>query len=176
MTSRGLFSPSRRMFSMAPAGSYRLVPPLDTVVHVSSHPLPPTRPPASTRRRSSSGSARHRKTSPAAQRAGGHRRVVTKKVTGGYPATKGTDPETELRGTTGSRYGHLVCTGRGRRWFTHGVGTAYTPCSLGSPRARHGASSVANRLSDDAKPQSQRGKVASFPEAPRVSPEGRETL
>ena len=24
----------------------------------------------------------------------------------------------------------LVCTGRGGRWFTHGVGTAYTPCIL----------------------------------------------
>ena len=101
--------------------------------------------------------------------------MVTRKVTDGYPATKGTDPETELSGTKGSPYGRLVCTGRGGRWFTHGVGYAYTPCSLVSPRARHGASSVANRLSDDAQPQSQRGKVASFPKAPRVSPEGRAT-
>ena len=38
----------------------------------------------------------HKKTSPAAQRTG-HRRVATRKTTGGYPATQGTDPGTELR-------------------------------------------------------------------------------
>ena len=38
------------------------------------------------------------KTSLAAQRTGGHRRVASRKTTGGYPATQGTDPETELNG------------------------------------------------------------------------------
>ena len=82
----------------APAGSYPLVPMRDTKSTSAHRPCHPQVLLKALRRRSSSGSAHHRKTSPAAQRTGGHRRVAARKTTGGYPATKGTDPMTELNG------------------------------------------------------------------------------
>ena len=131
--SRGLISPSRRMCSTAPVrGFILLVPTRFTEVHISSPACAcgqkdhlegtkvavfpsPLRP--------------KRKTSPAAQRSGGHRRVATRKTTGGYLATTGTDPETRAEWTTVSLRPPPVCTGRGGRLFTHGAGTAYAPCS-----------------------------------------------
>ena len=64
--SRGLISPSRRMFSAAPAGSHRLVPTRVTEVHISSPPVPHARRPVGTRWRSSRASAPNNKTSPGA--------------------------------------------------------------------------------------------------------------
>ena len=85
--------------------------------------------------------------------AGGHRRVATRETTGDLATRRGAgDPETRAEWMKVLRYGHLrsapvvvdvLCT--------HGVGTAYTPCS---PVCLHapdmGASSMASCLSDDA--------------------------
>ena len=52
---------------------------------------------------------------------------------GGFPVTTGTHPETRAEWNDGvALRPPLVCTGRvGRvgRWWSHGVGTAFTPCS-----------------------------------------------
>ena len=100
----GLISRSRRMFSTAPEGSYpsgayphhrspqqltsvRKRPPEDTPVAVFLRYWAP--------QEVQSGSADLRSSESGQE------------DDGGYPATKGTDPETELSGTTVSRYGHL---------------------------------------------------------------------
>ena len=81
--------------------------------------------PEDTRWRSSRGTTPHKKTSLAAQRTGGHRRVATRKTTGGYPATKGTDPETELIALTATSVFAPVVVDVASRAE---VGTACTPC------------------------------------------------
>ena len=54
-----------------------------------------------------------------------------------------------------------VCTDRGVRWFSHGVGTVYTPCSpVGLHAPDLGASSMASFLSIDAQTHAKKGLVA----------------
>ena len=81
----------------------------------------------------------------AAQRTGGHRRVTTRKTMGDLATRRGAgDPETRAEWKPVSRYGHLrsapVVVDVG---FTHGVGTAYAPCSpVGLHAPDMGASSM----------------------------------
>ena len=93
--------------------------------------MPYARPPVGTRTRPSRDTALHRKTSPAAKRTGGYRRVATRKVTGGYPAPKGTDKRVRAEWNNSvTLRPPVVCTGRGGGSFTHGLGTACTPWIL----------------------------------------------
>ena len=111
-------------------GSYLLVPTHETgsPLQLTSR-LPFINPLVGTKKnKPSRGTAPRKKTSPAANwrppKSGDQR-----KTTGGYPATKGTDPETELNG-------HWCCAmatsglHRSWCWSTHGVETVYTPCIL----------------------------------------------
>ena len=104
-------------------------PRVTTEVHFSSPPVAAHKSSHRQCGRSSRGTALHKKTSAAAQRTGGHRRVATSKTTGGYPATKGTDPETELNGqwchATATSGLHLSWC-----WFTHEVRTTLAPCII----------------------------------------------
>ena len=93
------------------SGAYALQSPLQLAKVVPAD----KRSPEDTRWRSSRGTALRKKSSPAAQRTGGHRRVTTRKTTGGYPATQGTDPETEL---TGQWCCAVVSSGLHRSWWT----------------------------------------------------------
>ena len=54
--------------------------------------------------------------------------AVTEEWRPGYPKRSRRPRERELSGRVTLRP-PPVCTGRGRRWFTHGAGTAYAPCS-----------------------------------------------
>ena len=142
--SRGLINPSRRMFSTAPVRGVS-----SWCLRVSPKSTSAQQCPAcacgqktilrAPRWRSSRGTAQKKKSRPAAQRLA---------ATEEWRAT----PVQRAEWMTVSRYGPPpVCTGRGRRLCTHGVGTAYTPCS---PVALHapllGASSMASFLSSDA--------------------------
>ena len=106
--SRGLSSPSRRMFSTAPAGvSFPLVPARDTG---SPRQLTPCAVSKSSYRHQEAVFPRYcapQKVKTGSAAAGGHRRVATRKTTGGNPATKGTDPERRAEWMTVSRHGHL---------------------------------------------------------------------
>ena len=111
--SRGLISPSRRMFSTAPVrGFILLVPTRFTEVHVSStvssmclrakDHLEGTKvavfPRYCAENKVQTGSAA----------AGGHRRVATRETTGDLATRRGAgDPETRAEWTTVLRYGHL---------------------------------------------------------------------
>ena len=101
--SRGLISPSHRVFSTAPTGSYPWCPRVTPEVHFSSLPCHPQvflKAPG----RGLLHVLRHTER-PVQQRSGlAATEEWLEMTTGGYPATQGTDPETELCGTD---YGHL---------------------------------------------------------------------
>ena len=130
--SRGLISPSRRMFSTAPArGLVPLVPTRDIGVHISS--------PVSSMLR-------------AAKRTGGHLRVTTRKTTGDLATPRGAgDPARGAQWMTVLRYGHLqsapvvvdACLRTEREPPTLRAALCYSRASLV-------ASSMAYRLSCDA--------------------------
>ena len=135
--SRGLISPSRRTFSAAPAGVLSVWCPRVSPKSTSAHQCPACACGQKTtlrapRWRPSRGTAPRKKTCPAAQRTGGHRRVATRKVTDDRATRRGAvDPVRRSEWTMVLRYGHLrsapvVVSG----FFTHGVGTACTQCSL----------------------------------------------
>ena len=109
----GLISPSRRMFSTAPAGVLSL-----WCIRVTSESTSAQKCPASAFRqkttlrtprwRSPRASAPNRKSRPAAQRTGGHRRVATRKTTGDLTTPRGAgDAKARAEWITVSRHGHL---------------------------------------------------------------------
>ena len=102
--------------------------------------------------------------------AGGHRRVATRKTTGDLATRRGAgDPETRAEWTTVLRYGHLrsapVVVDVG---YTHGVGTAYAPCS---PVALH---ALLKRLLDGLLPLRRSAHASAGPMCTscRVLPDG----
>ena len=127
--SRGLISPSRRIFSTAPAGlilwCLRVSP-----KSFSAHQCPA----------SGCGQKDHPRTPggglpevlrptrrPVRQRTGSHRRAATRKTTGGYPAIKGTDPGTELNGEWCRA---AATSGLHQSWWTVVTRTAWEPPAL----------------------------------------------
>ena len=134
--SRGLISPSRRMFSMAPVRGLSSWCLRVSLNFTSAHQWPSMSLRAKdhlegTKVAVSPRYCAEQKVQTGSAAAGGHRRVATRETTGDLATRRGAgDPETRAEWMKVLRYGHLpVCTGRGGRWCTHGVGTAYAPCS-----------------------------------------------
>ena len=134
--SRGLISPSRRMYSTAPVRGLSSWCLRVSLKSTSVHQCPACAFGQKTtlrapRWRSSRGTAPNRKSRPAAQRTGGHRGVATRKTTSDLTTRRGAgDPVRRAEWMTVLRYGHLrsapVVVDAA---YTHGVGTAYAPCS-----------------------------------------------